>query len=105
MTTRRLTFPAPRRVSDRTGTQSVARTHWLLRKLPGGHNAINNELILRTHPVEQPVFATRPWGEHDILALVSHGGWFDFSVTDFESKAAREFAMAAQQVQMTLVGE
>jgi hypothetical protein len=100
--THRLTFPAPRRISEQVGHHQEPRTGWQLPKKPG--RTLGSDLVLHQHLVDQATFATRPWAEGDVLRLVSNGGWFDFGTTEFENKATREFAMQAQAVQAELLG-
>ena len=96
MSISRLTFPAPRRCSDQTGITQAVRTGWKLTKRKGSQKQIDFELSTFEHVVDQPVFASRKWGEADVLRLISNGGWFDFNNVEFEDRATRGFAAQAQ---------
>jgi len=96
---RRLAFPAPYRCSHETGSTQALRSKLVLAPKDRGLRHANHVLVLSEFLAEQKLYTTAPWTEADALRLISSGGWFDFSRTEFEDKATREFAMAAQVVQ------
>lgn len=85
---RRLQDPAPVRCYTRTG-----------RTEQDDASIISGELTPRItlRPArEVEMYASRSWGEADIMRHVSAGGWFNIPATQFESQAAALFARHAQ---------
>ena len=103
MSITRLTYPAPRRCSDRTGAEEITDTYWKVTKKPNSKMQFEFDLTRATRQVQQPKFTSRKWGEADVLRHISNGGWFDFNNTEFVDRATREFATHAQLVHQQIM--
>lgn len=102
----RLTYPAPRRYSERTGSRMATHSIWRLRLEKEKGKEVSNLLLCREEKqVYQQLFTSESWTEGTALLAILGGAWFA-SDHDFASKREKQFAFDAQAtLQLLLLGD